>query len=294
MPVYLLAIALMLLMIYIRGKELNLISLILSLTLLQSWFSSYSLSLNSPTWVISVLVFFYFTFPMILSTVKKYNLTAIKVLVFALSLWGVTQAILSSVLSSEMYKDFPIFFNYLINYFPLSHFCSFLLGVSGGMWFNASKYAIRNIYQSIALAGSAAFLVVFIINNQFQIANYLGFKFAFASSFFAPLFLIFIISISMCQSKVAKILSAKPLVLLGEASYSLYVLQMPIYIIYRYFFAGSLELSLVSDFYLYLVFLILISIFCLIAFERPTYKFIRFSLPKLAEDHLPIAFTRTK
>ena len=278
LPVYLLALALMLLP-SIKVENVGLKSLILNVTLLQSWFSPYPSSINSPGWSLSVEVFFYCTFPFVLSVIKKYNLSAIHVGVTSLLLWIVTQAILSGALSNGLYSGEPSLSHDLIYFFPLSHFCSFLLGVSAGAWFVTRKIAVTNNYQSIALVGGAVLLVDFIINNQSNIINYLGFQVAFGSSFLAPLFLMFIISVAMCQSKVSRILSAKPLVLLGEASFSLYILQVPFWKIYCKYISESMALPPLLNFYAFLVLLIFISIFSFLFFERPVNKFMRFSLP---------------
>jgi len=285
MPVYLLALGLTLVLslIYIRDREVRLTSLILNLTLLQSWFSPHPLSINPPGWALSVEAFFYFTFPFILSAIKKYNLSPTKMAAFSLLLWVVTQAILSGALSNGFYSGFPSFSHDLIYYFPLSHFCSFLLGISGGMWFIAGKYRVKNIYLSIALVGGAALLLIFFLNNESQLVKYLGFQVAFCSSFYGPLFLIFIISISMCQSKLTSLLSAKPLVLLGETSYSLYILQEPAWRIYVHYIANYFNLPPLLNFYAFFVFLVLISILSFLCFEKPANKFMRVSLPKLVK-----------
>lgn len=284
MPVYILAIALMVMYLHLENEEINVVSLILNLLLLQSWVPPHPLSINSPGWSLSVEVFFYFTFPMILGLIKKHNLSAMKIIPAAVVLWAVTQAILAYLLSSGFYKDAPSSSHDLIYYFPLSHFCSFLLGMSGGVWFVSHDFRVRNHYQSMSIVGMATLLVVFSLNNQSQIAGYLGFWPAFGSSFFAPLFLIFIISISICQTRIMQMLSVKPLVLLGEASYSLYILQEPVYVFYSRYLAGS-GVTARLNFYIYLALLTGISILSFSIFERPANKFLRLSLPKLLPRH---------
>ena len=279
MPMYLLSLALMVMYIYFDHEEINAISLILNLLLLQSWVSPHPLSINSPGWALSIEVFFYFTFPMILMFIKKRNIPAMKIVFAAVALWAVTQAILAYLLSGGFYREAPSLSHDLIYYFPLPHFCSFLLGISGGVWFVTRDFRVRSDYQSIAIVGIAVLLVVFALNNQSQMASFLGFWPAFGSSFFAPLFLIFIISISICQTRVIEVLSVKPLVLLGEASYSLYILQEPVYKFYSRHFTG-IDMSAQLNFYAYLVLLTAISVLSFLLFERPANKFLRLSLSK--------------
>lgn len=279
MPVYFLAIALMVMYIYFDHEKIDIISLILNLLFLQSWFPPYPLSINSVGWSLSVEMFFYITFPMILMLIKKNNFSAMHILSAAVVLWAATQTILAYLLFNGFYKEPPSPSHDLIYYFPLSHLCSFLLGMSGGVWFVTHDFRVRSHYQSLAIVGMATLLVVSALNNQSQIAGYLGFWPAFGSSFFAPLFLIFIVSISICQTKVIEALSVKPLVLLGEASYSLYILQEPVYRIYNDLFVGVAMTSQFS-FYAYLVFLTAISILSFLFFEKPANKFLRYSLRK--------------
>ena len=74
LPVYLLALVMVVSSYAISNNEINLVSLALNLTLLQSWVSPHPLSLNHPGWSLSVEAFFYFSFPFILYLIKKYSL----------------------------------------------------------------------------------------------------------------------------------------------------------------------------------------------------------------------------
>lgn len=109
-------------------------SLVLSATFLQSWIPPYPLSLNSPGWSISVEAFFYAISPALLLLINKEKKRSwISWLASALLIWILTQSILSALLAPEFYKGFKTFSHDLINYFPASHLCSFLLGFSGGV-----------------------------------------------------------------------------------------------------------------------------------------------------------------
>ncbi len=284
MPVYLLALGMVVLSIYMQGKQPNNVSLLLNLTLLQSWFSPYPLSINDPGWALSDQTFFYFTFPFIIYVVKARHLSARKMLAISLSIWIVTQAITTMALSIGSYGRFPSFSHDLIYYFPLTHFCSFVLGVSGAAWTIVNNNRqVDNELASLAIVGVIACLIVVLLNNQHQISQYAGLKFAFGSSFFAPLFLIFIITITLCRTKTIKFFSARPLVLLGNASYSFYILQKPIHQIFQKYVSGLLCLPPLQNFMAFFFFLTIVSLFSFILFEKPTNKFIKSSIPAFAK-----------
>jgi len=275
MPVYLLALGMVVFSIYMQGRRPNSVSLVLNLTLLQSWFSPYPLSINDPGWALSNQAFFYFTFPFIIYVVKTRHLSARKMLAISLSIWIVTQAITTMALSNVFYSGNPSFFHDLIYYFPLTHFCSFVLGVSGAAWIMANNnHQIDNEFISFAFVGAVMCLIVVLLNNQAQISQYAGLKFAFGSSFFAPLFLIFIITITQCRSKTIKLFSAWPLVLLGEASYSFYILQKPIHWIFYKYVSCLFCLPPLQNFVAFFFFLTVVSILSFLLFEKPANKFI--------------------
>lgn len=134
----------------------------------------------------------------------------------------------------ELEGGAAVWWHGLIYYFPLAHFCSFLLGIAGGAWYLAVRARITNLYLSASSIIVVSLLVVLCLTNESAVAYYLGFTPAFASSFFAPLFLALIMSLAISHSKITDLLSIKPLVVLGGASYSVYILQVPFSHIYSW------------------------------------------------------------
>lgn len=240
MPIYLLALAMVVILL---NKEINFVALLLNLTLLQSWFSPYPLSLNSPAWSLSIEGFFYILFPLILYLIKRYSLLYVHIALYALAIWAVTHIITTIILTNGFYGGFPSYSHDKIYYFPLTHLCSFLFGISGAMFFLEIKHATYNKNIVLLLALAVFTIIVTILNNKSFIMNQLGLKLAFGSSLLAPFFLMFIVSVASCRSKIIKVFSVYPLVLLGGSSYSLYILQYPIYIIYKKYISGVLSLE---------------------------------------------------
>jgi len=280
-PVYLLALVLVVMALVLKGQSINSLSLVLNLSLMQSWIPPHPTSLNTPGWSLSVEVFFYLSFPFVLYLIKKHSVSAVRMTLISLFTWGLTQTITTTALSNGLYGGSYPRSHDLIYYFPLTHYCSFLLGISGAMLISSNnRFAVRNNAPPILFI--ATFLaIIFAINNKEILSSTTGLNYAYGSSLFAPLFLVFILSIALCRSKLTKLLSAPYLVLLGEASYSLYILQMPIHSIYKIYVSTILNLDPLQNFVAFLIFLTIISIVTYKLFERPANKFLRYSLPQL-------------
>jgi peptidoglycan/LPS O-acetylase OafA/YrhL len=280
LPVYFLALALVAFGKLIVGNSIDKTSLVLSITLLQSWFPPYPTSINAPAWSLSVEAFFYLSFPLILFLVNKHNPPVKYMIIISLSIWAITQTITTTVLSNEQYHAGNTLSHDLIYYFPLTHICSFLLGVSGSMLFKIGTPFQLNDKLALLFVGLSLLLIVLFGNNEANITGYTGLHFAYGSSFYSPIFLVFIISIATCRSKIINLLSAPLLVVLGEASYSLYILQKPIHAIYDRYIASTFMLQPLEDFILFYLLLILISIVTFKLFERPVNMYLRYSLPQ--------------
>lgn len=274
MPVYLMAVLLMVAHSFAKHIELNTVSLTLNLLLLQAWLPAHAVSINGPGWSLSVEAFFYFSFPLLLTLIRNYRISAGILFVASLLCWLLTQFILWLV-SMKLQGDKNLVG--LIYYFPLSHFCSFLLGIAGGVWFIGSSLRIKRTYFSFFIIAATSILLVSTLNHEVEIAGILGYWPFFGSSVLAPLFLLFIISLAICETPITMMLSARPLVLLGEASFAIYILQVPLAHVF-----GLLFLPVEANFYGYLIFLIAISVMTHLLFEKPVHQYLKRSIPQPA------------
>ncbi|HEY1031760.1 MAG TPA: acyltransferase [Flavipsychrobacter sp.] len=185
--------------------------LLLNGLFLQAYIPGYALSINSPGWSLSVEMFFYLLFPLLILLYQKNpkGFVWLSAIVFAVS-----QAAHLYFMSKEIGKPFDVNRHELIYYFPLNHLNEFMAGIAGYYFYDRWKHAkwIRQI-PSITLI---VLMVILVIELPYSLHNGL----------LAPLYLLFIIVVAV-QEPV--FLRWKPLVYLGEISYGVYMLQMPMY-----------------------------------------------------------------
>ena len=242
----------------------------LHLLLLQSWVPGYPITLNTPGWSLSVEAFFYLCFPFLLLWVYKRGIKSLAYL--AVILWLITQIILLIKLNSESYEPKNLVHDF-IYYNPLMHINQFVLGLVCGVYLKTNKLNIKESNSGVWLLLSFV-LMFLLIWGRPHLESFIGIKLAFTNGLLAPIFLAIIIFLAKHKGFVAKLFSFPLLILLGEASYSLYILQKPVYGIYDRLVMPRIALSDTAHFYLFLLVLIFISIASYKFLETPMRKFI--------------------
>ncbi len=268
-PVYLLAL---LIIVAAKFKDLagNWQELPLHLTLLQSWIPGYPITLNTPGWSLSVEAFFYLCFPFLLIWVYKLGTKSLAI--FTVILWLATQLILLSQLNSSEYLPKSLLHDF-IYYNPLMHLNSFVAGLVCGIYFKKNPNTNQN-NNSLWLILSLG-LIFLLIWGRPHLETLLNIKLAFTNGLLAPFFLLFIVLLAKHKGVITKLFSASWLILLGEASYSLYILQKPVHGIYDKVIMPRFSASETIHFYIFLILLIIISILSYKYFETPIRKIIR-------------------
>ncbi len=269
-PVYLLAL---LLIVGAKYKDLtqNWETLPLHLLLLQSWVPGYPITLNTPGWSLSVEAFFYLCLPFLLIWVYKAGTKPLAI--FTVVLWIVTQVILLTQLNSSSYAPKTDLHD-LIYYYPLMHLNSFVAGLLVGIYLkrNSNKIQANNNTLWLILSFALIFLLIW---SRPYLESLLGFKIAFTNGLLAPAFLWFIVLLARHKGMFTKVFSYSWLVLLGEASYSLYILQKPVHGIYDKIVVPRISLSETLHFYIFLILLVVISLLSFKYFETPLRKYLR-------------------
>ena len=277
-PVYLVALLLVFFANYRQtgnatenATENAVTQLLLNLSMLQAWVPTYPLSLNSPGWSLSVEAFFYLCLPLLLWIIYRGGL---KILMgFSVVLWFATQLLHIYYLNSADYRPLNALHDF-IYYNPLMHLNTFLAGLMVGIVFYTKlMHKPPHRYNTVLLLSTMAVIVLLLIlRPRFDL--WFSLQIDYTNGLIAPLFLLFIVLLARSQGLISTLLAAPSLVLLGEASYSLYILQRPVYGLYHNYFAKHLAVSELWHFYFYLLLLIALSIASYKLFETPLRQWI--------------------
>jgi len=252
-PVYVVGMMLMAPVVLMRSTEpawQQLASGILSFALIQSWFNSLGTSWgiwNPPGWSLSAEAFFYLLFPAVCVRLSK--LSTIRLVVFA----GVCCGI--GALSVFTQTIVELAAGDLWGYIPLIRLPEFLTGVAAGLiWKRRDTRAFdRSASWVTALsAGALVLLMLLPLDDRW-----------YARATFAPLVALFICALACGQGPIAKILSCEPLVKLGKASFSVYILHWPVWMMLDEVFGRSSFAISQPNLYFGLYFILTTGLACL-------------------------------
>jgi peptidoglycan/LPS O-acetylase OafA/YrhL len=193
-----------------------------NLFLMQAWNPVYALSFNIAAWSLSVEVFFYAVFP--LAALWAARRPPRLLLALSLVLWA-----LSQTLHAFLYRAYyPEQHNFLL-YFPLLHLSTFLLGVAGGIWFNRRPETdVVRPREYYALLGLALGLVAVLLIGRARLAA-VSESFSLDVGLLAPFFLVIVLALACdSASPLSRWLSRPNLVTLGDSSFALFILHVPI------------------------------------------------------------------
>lgn len=271
-PVYILALSIVAIYyIFIDKMDVSFFSIrfILECTLFQGWIGK--TSLNYPGWSLSVEFFFYLTFPFLFKSFKKMNLLLLLFLAF--SFYLITQ-LLFYILVNEY--DLPMGKKIILICFPLFHMSTFISGIYLGLiYFKNIKWIIKNKLIIKLLSYLIGFAIIFLIYKLKIFTNY------HFVGLMTPVYFCLLIGFSL-ETIFTKILSNKLFIFLGEISYSIYILQFPIWLFCNYLFS-KMELVGSEKFYLYLLILVLFSSLVNVFYEKPSKKWITIMLVEKAK-----------
>jgi peptidoglycan/LPS O-acetylase OafA/YrhL len=246
---------------------------LLSLALLQSWVPQSLGQLNAPGWSLSVEVFFYLAFPMLSTRLVKQsskNLWILGLLLWILALlipllfdYIQPDTIIPSVLSTPMQSPYPAWRTFA-SAFPLFHLPQFIIGIIGGIVF------LRNEEQKLC-TGSAfapildivALALLFIIFATDFLPGV-----ALNNGLLAPLFILLFYALAHEKGVLHKFLAFSPFIVLGEASYGIYIFQQPIRSWIRNIFS---LFGYKFDFHVFLVYLVILCAFSIMILQIDNY-----------------------
>jgi peptidoglycan/LPS O-acetylase OafA/YrhL len=268
MPAYVLAlcIALPFVLTSVLKQGFSL-QLLLVPPMLQSWWPPAALLWNGPAWSLSNEVFFYTIYPMVWVVCIQVGISA----------FGAMAAGLVALICAARFLVSPDteFWHSFYAYFPLLNLPQFVLGIAlARLWFRFGQ--LPRAWSVLCLSAVALSGIIYLKPTSPWLAN---------DVILCAIFGAIIYSLASLQpdERISSFLSAKPLLILGEASYAIYILHVPIWVWWDRIVRVSLGLNLPAkvDFTAYFCTMILVSLAASLFFERP----LRIKLKRPQEAH---------
>lgn len=245
-----------------------------NLLLLQSWvpLPHYFFSFNGVSWSISTEMFFYAMFPLLIwnwERSKWVKLAGSAVLAGVCIAWARASHVPLLSTTNTLSIDG------LVYIFPPARLLEFTIGILTAWAWMKYRHCLVGYATSIQIA--SILLVAFGVPTVVKIAGILAWhdmvssataKWLFESGS-APIFALAIFSMAIPNGAMARLLSARPLVLLGEISFSLYLTHQ---LLMRAFgVSGSLSAfgSMPHQFFMYWLFALALSFFLWTFIEKP-------------------------
>jgi peptidoglycan/LPS O-acetylase OafA/YrhL len=191
--------------------------IVASAFLVQAWLPQTATVINGPGWSLSVEAFFYLVFPFVGVTLAR--LRGRRLILTVLILWAsfllVTLAYVlvygsgTGISLGEM----------AVAYNPALNLPEFLTGVACALAFARGWQPLGRWLAPVSLGGALVILAFSSYIPPLLIQNGL----------LAPLFALALLGLAGGSGLLVRFLSWKPLTVLGEASYSIYILQVPLW-----------------------------------------------------------------
>jgi peptidoglycan/LPS O-acetylase OafA/YrhL len=208
------------------------------LTLTQAWYPTWQnfLAWNGVAWSISVEAAFYLTFPLWIASWGKLNW--LKLPLACAPLVILIQYANMGTLSQQPWAPGMTMIG-VLHFFPLARLPEFVLGVVVGQYWTNNRFEWEKITSTIAelIAIGALWLTVrygWEFAHDPRIVKFFGSAGAFwlEQNGLTPIFAAFIFVIASSTGYISRFLGWKPIVILGEVSFSVYLLHT---ILLRYY-----------------------------------------------------------
>ena len=272
-PVYLLALVLMVPF----AKTITVGQRFAVLSMVQTWIPwrpDLVGAWNFPAWSLSVEAFFYLVFPLIFLALNRMRVAGLH------RLAGFLLAVIVIGDLSRPVERWPESVIPLMHYIPLPvlRLPEFVVGMALGLAF--LRVPVWRYSGRVSVGAALAAIAVLCLPWG-----------AWTSIAVIP-FAILIASLAYQSGPIARMLSSRILILLGSASYAVYLLQLPTRIYTRLLFSQILLAPHDLDAFLSPCLLLILSVLVFLFWEEPARKFLRKSLglrPRWKWPYLPAA-----
>lgn len=204
--------------------------------IVQSWIPAYSQSFNYPAWSMTVEIFFYILFPFF--AIWAYRQSTKKLITISIIFW-----VLSQIIYHILWIGYFPERKDIIVYSPIFHMNSFMIGAVGSIWYLREGKLLKLKKTTIfsMLFVSIIFICAYtIISLRYKnLFPYLPTDLQPMAGLLAPVMVLFCIALSLDQSQLSKFLNHPAFIALGEATYAIYILHVPLTWFYHRFLEAS-------------------------------------------------------
>ncbi len=276
LPLYWITLAFMIFLLYERSARPLFVGLF-EVPMLHAWVPTALLGFNYPDWAMSVFFAIYLFFPVTFNYLVKIDFK--KVTLVVAIVWVISQLAVH-LLGFWLDTDELEWAHEFLKYNPIFHLSTFLIGVWGGLKFRFE--GVKDSKDSRKYTGllvAAMVLFVGFISFRYELQDLVPITLYFSTGLLAPFYLWGIILVARDQSRISQWLRLKPLVRLGDISFSIYLLQAPVFFGYNQFLKQRMEFHFPwtqhLHFYLCVVILLALAYFSRNWFEVPVQRFLR-------------------
>jgi peptidoglycan/LPS O-acetylase OafA/YrhL len=277
-PVYLLALVLTV-ALQSRADSVSASAVLGQASLLQGFVPAWIGTLNYPGWSLSAEAFFYTLFPWLIGWMSVRR-SAKALLLAVAALWVVTQLVYMALLGLDAAGALSPAAGIFARFNPPLYLSSFLWGIAAALLLRKHARGC-DARPWIARRGAMLAAVASIAGVAAGLAILPGWSQASAwhvvtdHCLFAPLFATAIAALALDRSRLARALSWRPLVILGEASYAVYILQVPAWIVFDAWVRPMLAIGPTGGYVVFVALLTALSVLVLYAVEKPARAWLR-------------------
>ncbi|MBZ5544495.1 MAG: acyltransferase [Acidobacteriia bacterium] len=192
-------------------------TVVLVLAMLQAWVPGTAMAWNGVAWAVSVEIFFYVLFPLLLRRFGRLSNRALAIVCVVSWAAALTLADVYVLRTPDYFEADPDQSGFWLNalkFNPLVRLPEFMIGVACGFWFQRGNHNPR-LGTPLVLGGTAAALVTTAFSPLIPYP-------VMHTGLYAPAFAAIICGLAL-RPRWSSFLEARWLVLLGEASYCLYM-----------------------------------------------------------------------
>lgn len=196
-------------------------------TLVQAWIPSLAMAWNPPAWSLSVEAFFYVLFPLVapaLVACRPSTAVSLAALCYASCLLVplVYLGLSPDGLAPATHESMAFWLNAL-RYNPAVRFPEFVIGILLGRWY------LEGHVHRILGGGAALWSVLSVVALVLALAEAPNLPYPLVhNGLFTPVIALFIATLAIGRGPIAALFGTRPMIALGDASYSLYVIHVPL------------------------------------------------------------------